>query len=78
MCSESLIKLVKRAVVIAIGNSILLFGKLQILNQVVVLALRIYIWPNHLLLGRLSARVQDGLWDDSGDKKFKLSLLKEL
>ncbi|XP_068233668.1 uncharacterized protein [Palaemon carinicauda] len=83
-CSEALIKSVKRAVLIAIGDSKLTFGKMQtVLFEVADLLnsrpigikpgsdceLGSYLCPNDLILGRASSKIQADM--KFVDKKYK-------
>ncbi|XP_043192676.1 uncharacterized protein LOC122366428 [Amphibalanus amphitrite] len=79
-CSEALIRLVKRALVCAVGDSVLTAGELQtalfeaanLLNQRPIghkpgadPMLGTYLCPNDLLLGRSDIAVPQGNWDES-------------
>lgn len=79
-CTESLIKLAKRGMVLAVGDSILSFWELQTaLFEVANLInerpigikpennpdLGTYLSPNDLLLGRASNKVPGGIWKDT-------------
>ena len=79
-CSESLIRLVKRGLLMSIGNNILSFNELlttlyevaNLLNERPIgmkpsndLSLGSYLCPNDLILGRNNSRVPAGIFDQS-------------
>ena len=79
-CSESLIRLIKRAITIAVGDSVLTFGELQtvlfeaanLLNERPIgrkpgadPTAGVYLSPNDLLLGRTQIAPPHGRWADN-------------
>ena len=76
-CAESLIKSVKRALVLSVGTNIMTFSELQtvmfevanLVNERPIGTMNSYpnegsyLCPNDLILGRSSTRVPAGLWD---------------
>ena len=79
-CSEALIRLVKRGILISVGNNILSYSELlsafyeiaNLLNERPIgikpgndLSLGSYLCPNDLILGRNNIRVPHGIFDDS-------------
>lgn len=92
-CSESLIKLVKRGMILAIGDSILSFGELQtalfeIANLINERPIGIkpgnnpdlgsYLCPNDLLLGRASNKVPGGMWKDTPYTRKRLDFIERI
>lgn len=90
---ESLIKSVKRLLVIAIGENVLSFGELQtvlyevanILNERPIglkpgydISLGAYLCPNDLLLGRASNRVPSGPMVDTADVRKRFSIVQSV
>ena len=90
---ESLIKSVKRLLVIAIGENVLSFGELQtvlfevsnILNERPIglkpgydISLGAYLCPNDLLLGRASNRVPSGPMVDTSDTRKRFSMVQSI
>ena len=90
---ESLIKSVKRLLVIAIGENVLSFGELQTvlfkvantLNERPIglkpdydIFLGAYLCPNDLLLGRASSRVPSGPMVDTSDARKHFSLIQSI
>ncbi|KAK4318700.1 hypothetical protein Pmani_010328 [Petrolisthes manimaculis] len=92
-CSEALIKVIKRSIMMSIGDSVLTFGELQtVLVEVANLTnerpigikpgtdleLGNYLCPNDLLLGRASVKVPSGAWDNTGNSKHRLEFIQKI
>ncbi|KAK4290852.1 hypothetical protein Pmani_028375 [Petrolisthes manimaculis] len=92
-CSEALIKVIKRSIMMSIGDSVLTFGELQtVLFEVANLTnerpigikpgtdleLGNYLCPNDLLLGRASVKVPSGAWDNTGNSKHRLEFIQKI
>ncbi|KAK4324215.1 hypothetical protein Pmani_005217 [Petrolisthes manimaculis] len=92
-CSEALIKVIKRSIMMSIGDSVLTFGELQtVLFEVANLTnerpigikpgtdleLGNYLCPNDLLLGRASIKVPSGAWDNTGNSKHRLEFIQKI
>ena len=92
-CSEALVKLVKRAITVAIGSNVLTFSGLQtalfeianLLNEKSIgikpgneLSLGSYVCPNDLLLGRTCNKVPSGMWQFTKSNKIKLEYIERI
>ena len=92
-CSEALIRLVKRALVLAVGDSILTAGELQtalfeianLLNQRPIgckpgadPTLAAYLCPNDLLLGRTDIAVPQGPFDDAAVLSSRMQAIQRV
>ena len=92
-CSESLIKSVKRCIVMSVGTDILSWSELQtcmfeianlINSRPIGLkpgfdpTLGIYLCPNDLLLGRTGVKAPDGLWDESDNPRQILEYMQKV
>ena len=92
-CSESLIRLVKRGVLMSIGNNVLSFNELlttlyeiaNLFNERPIgikpgneISLGSYLCPNDLLLGRNNKRVTKGVFDSSDDLKKRYQFINKI
>ncbi|XP_064120900.1 uncharacterized protein LOC135225560 [Macrobrachium nipponense] len=91
-CSGSLIKSVKRCIMMAVGTNILSWSELQtcmfeianLMNSRPIglkpgfnPSLGIYLCPNDLLLGHTGVRVPSGLWDESNNPRQSFQFYAE-
>ena len=92
-CSESLIRLVKRGILMSIGNNIISFGELlttfyeiaNLVNERPIgvkpgndLSLGTYLCPNDLILGRNNIKVPDGIYDESNNDFKRYKFINEI
>ena len=92
-CSESLIKSVKRCIMMSVGTNILSWSELQtcmfeianLLNGRPIglkpgydPSLGIYLCPNDLLLGRTGIKVPSGLWDESDNPRQSFEFMQRI
>lgn len=92
-CSEALIKVVKKSIMMSVGDSILTFGELQtVLFEVANLTnerpigikpgtdldLGSYLCPNDLILGRTSIKVPSDTWTNTINPKPRLEFIQKI
>ena len=91
-CTEALVKLVKKALVAAIGDQVLSFSELQtvlyeaanLVNERPIGVLPThpedgsYLSPNHLLLGRASSRIPSGPFKDQANMRQRFGLVQSI
>ena len=92
-CSESLIRLVKRGLLMSVGNNILTFNELltafyevaNLLNERPIgikpgneVSLGSYLCPNDLLLGRNNIKVPKGIFDQSDNVNKRYQIINQV
>ena len=87
--SEALIKMIKRSIMMSVGDSTLTFGELQtalfevanLTNERSIgtdLDLGSYLCPNDLILGRTSIKVPSGTWTNTINPKPRLEFIQNI
>ena len=92
-CSESLIKLVKRGILMSVGTNVLTFNELltalyeiaNLLNERPIgikpgneISLGTYLCPNDLILGRNNKRVPKGIFDESDNVAKRYQFINKI